>query len=215
MNQRTKQLTTVAMLCAMSYAVMVIGRIPIVLFLKYEPKDVLITIGGFLFGPLCSFVISLVVSLVEMVTVSDTGIIGCVMNLISSCAFACSAAVIYKKKHTLSGAVWGLLVGCLAMTAVMLLWNYLITPLYMGMPRQAVAELLLPAFLPFNFLKGGLNMAITLLLYKPVVKALRKTKLVEESAGTAAGNKKIGIWLVAVLLLATCVLAAMAWKGLL
>ncbi|MDY4975713.1 MAG: ECF transporter S component [Clostridia bacterium] len=215
MNQRTKQLTTVAMLCAMSYAVMVIGRIPIVLFLKYEPKDVLITIGGFLFGPLCSFVISLVVSLVEMVTVSDTGIIGCVMNLISSCAFACSAAVIYKKKHTLSGAVWGLLVGCLAMTAVMLLWNYLITPLYMGMPRQAVAELLLPAFLPFNLLKGGLNMAITLLLYKPVVKALRKTKLVEESAGTAAGNKKIGIWLVAVLLLATCVLAAMAWKGLL
>lgn len=210
MNQRTKQLTTVAMLCAMSYAVMVIGRIPIVLFLKYEPKDVLITIGGFLFGPLCSFVISLVVSLVEMVTVSDTGIIGCVMNLISSCAFACSAAVIYKKKHTLSGAVWGLLVGCLAMTAVMLLWNYLITPLYMGMPRQAVAELLLPAFLPFNLLKGGLNMAITLLLYKPVVKALRKTKLVEESAGTAAGNKKIGIWLVAVLLLATCVLAAMA-----
>lgn len=215
MNQRTKQLTTVAMLCTMSYAVMVIGRIPIVLFLKYEPKDVLITIGGFLFGPLCSFVISLVVSLVEMVTVSDTGIIGCVMNLISSCAFACSAAVIYKKKHTLSGAVWGLLVGCLAMTAVMLLWNYLITPLYMGMPRQAVAELLLPAFLPFNLLKGGLNMAITLLLYKPVVKALRKTKLVEESAGTAAGNKKIGIWLVAVLLLATCVLAAMAWKGLL
>ena len=215
MNQRTKQLTTVAMLCAMSYAVMVIGRIPIVLFLKYEPKDVLITIGGFLFGPLCSFVISLVVSLVEMVTVSDTGIIGCVMNLIYSCAFACSAAVIYKKKHTLSGAVWGLLVGCLAMTAVMLLWNYLITPLYMGMPRQAVAELLLPAFLPFNLLKGGLNMAITLLLYKPVVKALRKTKLVEESAGTAAGNKKIGIWLVAVLLLATCVLAAMAWKGLL
>ncbi len=213
MNQKTKRLTAVAMLCAMAYAVMVVGRFPVVLFLKYEPKDVLIAIGGFLYGPLTSFVISLVVSLVEMVTVSDTGIIGCVMNLISSCAFCCTAAAIYKRKHTLSGAVWGLLAGCLTMAAVMMLWNYFITPLYMGMPREAVAQLLLPAFLPFNLFKGGLNMAICLLLYKPVVTALRRTGLVEESGMKAAGGKKIGIWLVALLLIVTCILAVLVWKG--
>ena len=101
MNQKTRKLTTVAMLCAMSYAVMLIGRIPVVLFLKYDPKDVIIAIGGFLFGPLTSFVISLVVSLIEMFTVSETGIIGCIMNLISTCAFACTAAFIYKRKHNI------------------------------------------------------------------------------------------------------------------
>ena len=52
------------------------------------------------------------------------------------------------------------------MVSAMLLWNYLITPLYMGYPREAVAELLLPAFLPFNLLKSGLNSGITFLLYK-------------------------------------------------
>lgn len=32
----------------------------------------------------------------------------------------------------------------------------------------AVAELLLPVFLPFNLLKGSLNTVLTLLIYKPV-----------------------------------------------
>ena len=57
----------------------------------------ILTIGGFLLGPLASAAMSVVVSFVEMFTVSDTGIIGFVMNVLSSCSFACTAAVIYKK----------------------------------------------------------------------------------------------------------------------
>ena len=64
MNAKTKKLTMVAMLCAVAYVVVVVVRIPVVLFLKYEPKDVVITIGGFLFGPLTSFIISAIVSIV-------------------------------------------------------------------------------------------------------------------------------------------------------
>ena len=90
MNAKTKKLTMVAMLCAVAYVVVVVVRIPVVLFLKYEPKDVVITIGGFLFGPLTSFIISAIVSIVEMLTASDTGLIGCVMNILGSCSFACS-----------------------------------------------------------------------------------------------------------------------------
>ena len=213
MNSKTKRVTTVAMLCAMSYVAMLVCRIPIVLFLKYEPKDVLITMGGFLFGPLISFLVSLVVSFVEMVTVSDTGLIGGIMNLLSSCAFACTAAAIYKRKHTLTGAVMGLTAGIIAMTGIMLLWNYLITPIYMIMPRESVAKMLLPVFLPFNLLKGGLNMSITLLLYRPIVSALRKTKLLEPAS--APKNNKIGILLVSILLLTTCVLSGLVWKGIL
>ena len=122
-DSKTKKLTMIGMLCAIAYAVMVVGRVPIVLFLKYDPKDVIITIGGFIFGPFTSFTISFIVSLIEMFTVSDTGFIGCVMNILSSCSFACLAAYIYKKKHTLSGAVIGLFCGLAFMTVVMLLWN--------------------------------------------------------------------------------------------
>lgn len=60
--------------------------------------------------------------------------------------------------------------------AFMELFDY---PHLYGYPREAVVQLLLPAFLPFNLLKGGLNAAFTFLLYKPIVHALSKTGLVE------------------------------------
>lgn len=179
MNIGTKKLTTIGMLCALAYAAAAVGRIPLILFLKYDPKDVIIVIAGLIFGPLTSLTVSVLVSVVEMFTVSETGILGCVMNIISSCSFACTAAFIYKKRRRLSSAVLGLLCGLVCQVSVMMLWNYLITPIYMGYPREAVVKLLLPAFLPFNLIKGGLNAAITMLLYKPIVTALRRLNLIE------------------------------------
>ena len=179
MNVKAKRITTIAMLCALAYVVMAVGRVPVVLFLKYDPKDVVITLGGLIWGPMTACLVSVLVSVLEMFTVSDTGILGCIMNILSTCAFACTASAIYRKKRTLAGAVAGLAAGCAVMVSAMLLWNYLITPLYMGYPREAVAELLLPAFLPFNLLKSGLNSGITFLLYKPVVSSLRKSGLID------------------------------------
>lgn len=169
MNQRTRKITTLGMLCALAYIAVAFGRIPLVLFLKYDPKDVLIAMGGLLFGPLTSFLMAFIVSFIEMLTISDKGLLGFLMNVLSSCSFACTAAFIHRRKPCFSGAAIGLSGGCLCMAVVMLLWNYFIAPIYMGMPREAVAELLLPAFLPFNLIKGGINTAVTLLLYKPVL----------------------------------------------
>ena len=215
MKISVKKLTLLAMLAALSYIIVALVRIPVVPatpFLKYEPKDVVITVGGFLMGPMASFVISLVVSLVEMVTISETGPIGALMNLLSTCAFSCTAAIIYKKKHTLSGAVLGLAAGSVFMVAIMLLWNWLITPMYMGVPRAMVEGLLIPAFLPFNALKAGLNSALVLGLYKPLVTALRKTGLAESHAGQKGGSK-VGIYLFAAGLLITCILMVLALQG--
>ena len=181
MNNKTKKLTVTGMLCALAYVAAAVGRIPLVLFLKYDPKDIIIAISGLIFGPLTSFLIAFIVSLAEMVTISENGIIGCFMNIISSCSFACTAAFIYNRRHKISGAVGGLFCGWSCQVVVMILWNYLITPFYMGYPREAVVELLIPVFLPFNLIKGGLNAAITMLLYKPVVTALRRSHLIENS----------------------------------
>ena len=214
MNSKTKYISTVAMLCALAFIVMAVVKIPVVLFLKYEPKDVIIAIGGFIFGPLTSLIISVIVSLIEMFTVSDTGVIGLVMNVLSTCSFACVAAWIYKRQKNIRGAFIGLVAGTIVMTAVMLLWNYLITPMYMGYPREAVAELLLPAFLPFNLLKGGINTALSMLLYKPAVKALRRAGLIPESTGVKAEkSKKIGYSVVAAVIFVTCVIWALVLKG--
>ena len=208
MNSKTKKITTIAMLSAIAYLVMVVGRfsvVPAAPFLKYDPKDVIITLGGLIWGPLTSFIVSVVTSVIEMVTVSESGPIGCVMNIVSTCSFACTAAFIYKKMRTLKGAVIGLVAGSLAMVIVMLLWNYLLTPIYMGTPREVVASMLLPAFLPFNALKAGLNAAFTFLLYKPVITALRKSGFVSMSENKGKSNS-IGIVIIAAVIIVTCIL---------
>ncbi len=210
----TRELTVLAMLCAIAYVLVAVIRIPVVLFLKYEPKDVVIAIGGFMLGPAAALIASCVVSLLEMVTVSGTGIWGLVMNILSTCCFACVAAAVYRKKHTQAGAAIGLLLGTVCMTAGMLLWNYLITPIYMGQSRQDVAALLLPAFLPFNLLKAGLNSAITLLLYKPVVTGLRRLGLLAPSAHPAKAGRSF-LWIPAGVLLVTCVLLILVLRGIL
>lgn len=216
MNEKTKKITMIGMLCAVSYLVMIVGRVPLVpavSFLKYDPKDVIIVIGGFIFGPMVSLLISLIVSVVEMLSVSETGIIGLIMNVIATCSFACVAAFVYKKKHTMSGAILGLGLGTICMTAVMLLWNYFITPIYMGYPREAVAELLLPAFLPFNLIKGGINLGITLLVYKPIVTALRKAHLIHESENTDKKSTYIGTIVISSFILVSCILFVLVMKG--
>lgn len=211
----TKKMVLLAMLAAVAYMLVALVRIPVlpmVPFLKYEPKDVIITIGGFMMGPSAAFIISFLVALVEMVTISTTGPIGCLMNLISSACFACTAAAVYKKKRSIGGAVLGLLLGSACMITVMLLWNWLITPLYMGVPRQTVEGMLLPGFLPFNALKAGFNSALTLLLYKPLVSALRKTGFIPQKVSNPA-SAKWGIYLLGAALLVTCILLLLVCQG--
>ena len=210
----TKELTTLAMLTAIAYALVATIRIPIVLFLKYEPKDVVITIGGFLMGPMASLVSTAVVALIEMFTISDTGIIGCIMNFLSTCSFAIPAALVYKRRHTMRGAIVGLIVGTVVMVCTMLLWNYLITPLYMtGTSRSDIAGMLMPVFLPFNLLKAGLNSSFILLLYKPLVVSLRKAGLIPSAGIPGKGSTKSGVMLFAGLLLITCILFVLVLRG--
>lgn len=220
-NHSVKKLCVLAMLGALAYIVMYVGRIPIVLFLKYDPKDIIITIGGFLYGPMAAFAITVIVSLAEMVTVSTTGPIGFLMNVIAGCSFACTAAFIYKKNRSLKGAVIGLAAAWIFTTVVMVLWNYLVTPLYMSadgvsvaVVREQVAGLMLPAFIPFNLLKGGLNAALTMLLYKPVRKALQKAGLMPApEAGEGKGKVNFGVIGASVFVVITCVLWVLVWQG--
>lgn len=209
--KKTKKLTTTAMLCALAYITVLFGRIPVILFLKYDPKDVVIVIGGLLFGPLTSAVVTVIVSVVQMFTISGTGILGCIMNIVSSCSFACPAAFIYKRRRRLSGAMLGLFCGVVCQAAVMMLWNYLIAPLYLGYPREEVVKLLLPAFLPFNLIKGGLNGAFTMLLYKPVVTALRRFHVVESAGGPEKMQVNIGVLLAALFVIVSCMLLILSF----
>lgn len=217
-HDRTKKLVTLAMLSAIAYLVMFLFRIPIVLFLKYDPKDTVIAISGFLYGPLSAVMVSVVVSAVEMFTTSDTGWIGFIMNVLSSCAFVCPAAYLYSRKRTIRRAAIGLGIGIVLVTVTMCLWNYIMVPLYTPtLSRETVAGMLLPAFVPFNLLKASLNTALTLLLYKPVSTALRRANLLPPvPEGHGPGKKmSMGVTIAALVLLATCILLVLVFMGIL
>ena len=211
---RLRRMCAMAMLCALAFLAVTLIRIPVVAFLKYEPKDVLLVIGGFLFGPVYGGLMCFAVSLVEMVTISDTGFIGFVMNLLSSGLFVCTAAGFYCRRRTLKNALLGLAVGVLAMTAGMLLWNYLITPLYMNVPRATIAGMLWTVFLPFNLLKGSLNGALAIALYKSVAGALRAAHLFPPAKIDSKPTKELpALWLGAAFVAATLVVTILVWSG--
>ncbi len=213
----TRKLVSMALLCALAYAAVVLSRMlpPITLWLKYDPKDCILAIGGMLYDPLSAVLMSVVVSFVEYFTVSDTGLIGMLMNILSSLLFILPAAFLYRRRRTLSAAVIGLIIGVVLATGGMLLWNWLISPLYTGWEREAIEELLLPAFLPFNLLKTSLNAVLTVLLYKHVVSALRAAHLVPKSNSPRRRGLSVGVVLSCLFLLASLILVWLVWCGVL
>ncbi|MCL1842387.1 MAG: ECF transporter S component [Defluviitaleaceae bacterium] len=208
---RTKKLTTLAMLTSMAYLVGAMFRLRGVFaaapFLTYDPKDVVILMGGFMFGPLSALAMSVIVALLEMATISVSGLIGAAMNALSSASFACTAAYVYSKKKNLQGAVLGLALAVFVVTGVMLLWNYLMIPLYTPQPRSAVVNIMLPALLPFNLIKASLNASIALLLYKKISEALKSAGLyIETSPSSNPGRLSTAVMMVSAVI--TVVLVA-------
>ena len=215
-RQTTVTIVLAALFSALAYLTVFIFRVPIIPavgFLKYEAKDAVLALEALILGPIPAACSSFVISLIEMVTVSTTGPIGAVMNFLSSMAFVLPVGIIYSKKRTLSAAVIGLACAVVSETVIMLLWNYLISPIYMGISREAIVELLLPGFLPFNAIKSLINAALTFILYKPLITVLRKAGLLPKR-DDAVGSKTLPLVInvVCILLIVAAVLAIVVFK---
>lgn len=199
MKQTTKTkydvqtLTTMAMIVALAYAAMAVCKLFIPKiggFLSLDIIDAVIGIGGFLFGPMAAVMMIVVEAFIEAITLSTTGWYGFVMNVLSTVLLICPAVIIYRHKGKTSGAVIGLCVGVVFRLLGMIVFNYIVTPMYFKMPRAAVVDLM-PMIALFNLVKGTLNAALLMILYPPVSKTLRKIGLVapSKSQGSAEGQK--------------------------
>ncbi len=177
MKNDVNKLVRLAMLAALSLMLMFLVRFPLIPtapFLEYEPGDVPALIGAFLFGPAAGFIVTFVVSLIQALTVSaGSGWIGAIMHLIATGTMVIVAGVIYKKVHTMKGAMIALLLGSLSMALIMIPLNLFFTTKFLNVPVEAVKAMILPAILPFNLLKAGINSVVTFLVYKPVGKIMR------------------------------------------
>ena len=178
-HARARYVACVGMLAAVCYIVTLVCQLipPVQGILSFDLKDAVAVIGAFIFGPVAGLALAIVPSFLEFITYSGTGPVGLLMNVLSTAAFVLPAAILYQRSKTRRTAVVGLLISVAFMTVVMLLWNYIVTPGYMEVPRDVVVSMLVPLFLPFNLAKGAANAVLTLILYKPVVGALRRAGL--------------------------------------
>ena len=156
-----------------------------------DVKDSIIMLCTLFFGVPSGIIAAVVVPLLEYVTVSGTGEYGLIMNIISSVSLCVPVGLIYKYKKTLNGAILGLCVSVVSMTAIMMIANLFITPFYMHVSRGDVVSLIPTLLLPFNLVKGTLNAAVVLLLYKPLSRALKKNRLIDVTVleNTEVSNK--------------------------
>ena len=190
----TRALTVTAVLTAMAVILSFFPKFKLPFlpsFLSLDFADLPALIGSFALGPLSGVIICLIKNLIGLFS-SMTGGVGELSNFIISASFVLTAGIVYKYKHSFSGAIIGATLGALLCTALSLLTNYyLVYPIYYNvMSQEAVMNLykainpnvntLWDALLwfnaPFTFGRELLNVLITFLIYKRITPLLKGTK---------------------------------------
>ncbi|WMJ23667.1 ECF transporter S component [Paludicola sp. MB14-C6] len=197
MQTKTKMsvvyITKIGVLAAIATVVMLF-EIPLWFapgFYKLDLSEIVVLIGGFALGPIAAILIEAIkIVLNFVINGTITGGIGEVANLIIGCSFVVPAALFYKYKKKMSGALVGMIIGVVFMTVVGSLLNlYVLLPVYAKvMPVEAIIKagsmvnpkiinfetLVLLATAPFNLFKGIVSSLGTLLLYKKLSPILHK-----------------------------------------
>ncbi|MBQ7336608.1 MAG: ECF transporter S component [Clostridia bacterium] len=199
--EKLRRIVLIALFGAISYVLMLVVHLP-VSFLTMDVKDVIITLCGLYFGPLSALLLSVIVPLMELITgMSSTGLYGLVMNILGTAAFSVVTSLIYKYRKSFVGAIVGLVSGVCAMVAVMMAFNLLITPYYMGVTVAEVQALIPTLLFPFNLVKGTLNAGLVLFLYKPLSGVLQRAGALPPSEARFRFNLRTVLVMLASLIL--------------
>ncbi len=160
-------------------------------FLSFDLKDAVMTVGAMIFGPVYGLAMSVIVSLIELATISTTQLYGFVMNVLSSSAFVCVGSLIYSRRRTLTGAVVGMVSSIVSMTVVMMIANLIITPFYMGISTAEVAALIPTLLLPFNLTKALFNASLVFIIYKPITSIVKHSGFYRTDTQKSAENPSV------------------------
>jgi len=166
---KTKKITSISILVSLSIIAGYFIHFPILPqapFLLYDPGNVFLLIGSFKLGPKIGVLMTLITAILFALIIGQGGPYGVLMNFLATGTFVFVSSKIYFLHHDKKGAILGLILGTLAMTLIMVPANLIITPLYLGVEREIVFKMLIPAIIPFNILKGIISGFITFILYK-------------------------------------------------
>ena len=80
-NNSIRKLTVMAMICAMGFIAMFVFRFNVG-FLTFDFKDAIMSVASLIFGPLAGGICSVLVALLEFITIGDTGVYGLIMDIL-------------------------------------------------------------------------------------------------------------------------------------
>lgn len=168
-------------------------------FIKLDLSNVVALFTGFALGPIPGILVCLIKDVIHLLIrgLGTTMGVGDVFDLVTSCTFVLTASLIYKKGRSKKSALIGSIAGIITYTAISLPLNYYVTyPIYaaafggmdaiMGayqaiFPKTSGLFMALCIFnVPFTIVKGILCTGVVMLIYKPLVTALRKNGLISD-----------------------------------
>jgi riboflavin transporter FmnP len=172
----TKELVTMALLCAISVLLsfIEIPLIPGVAWLKFDASAMPAMVVGFAYGGGAGIIVGIVSALIHGIVLGDW--VGALMNIIVIIAMVGPASAVYRRMHSFKGAAVGLCLSVIVTVAAAIASNLVIDPFYFGMPFEAVAALVVPVLLPFNIVKTVLDSVLTLVVYKSISNLITPAK---------------------------------------
>lgn len=172
----TKQLVVMALMCAIALLLSFIAfpLFPAASFLKLDVALVPTMVVGFAYGAGPGLLVGFACAVAHAAITGNW--VGCLMSCTVALVYVLPAALIYRRRHTMSGAIVGLAVSTICLIAGIIVANLIIDPLFYGMPFEAVAALVVPAILPFNAIKGVLVGVLTLVVYKSISNLITPVK---------------------------------------
>lgn len=164
----TRQLVTMALMCAIGVLLSFVEfpLLPGVAWLKYDASMMPAMVCGFAFGPGAGLAVGVVGAIIHGILMAD--FTGAAMNTLVVFGFVLPAALVYKRSRSYKFAVAGLALSCVGAVLMSVVGNLLLTPAWLGVPFQAVVDMIIPILVPFNLLKGLLNSVLTLIVYKSI-----------------------------------------------
>ncbi|MGL5972953.1 MAG: ECF transporter S component [Oscillospiraceae bacterium] len=177
MYKQTKKLSLIGLSISLSIVLVYFIRFPIfpiAPFLEYDPADIPIFILTFLFNFKYGLYATLLVSIIQGFTVSaSSGIIGILMHIFATGTYVIVFGILSKKMKNL---YLSCTICTLCMTLSMVIWNIVFTPFFLGTPISAVLSIMVPAIIPFNIIKAGLNSIISIFIYKSLKNKIKAIK---------------------------------------
>jgi riboflavin transporter FmnP len=188
MNQKTRKIVMLGVLASVAVLLSLANWpiFPSAPHLRFETADVPVLIAGFAFGPGAGLLVTFIMAVLMAAITGLDGAVGALMHFLSTGSLVLAASFVYRRYHTLGGAIGGLLAGTVAQTLVMPLVNLAIVPIIYGFSREQVVGML-PILFAFNGVKAGLSSIITFLVYKRVSWLLKG--LVAENKGNRITGK--------------------------